>query len=157
LTDRLFPALCVSDGVDPGNDRFPALQLLLRDLIHPPQERIRGELLSVQGSTEKSGKQWRQRRQSHRVLSGRIKNSTSGNCKILAAYARRTQNWRADFACMGMGRAMRTWIGFGGLALAVFKTIYLGNRRSDEFIQNGYIRPRVQFLRAAGRRFLPPA
>jgi hypothetical protein len=114
----LLPALCAGDIVDPGNDRFPALQLPLRDLIHPPEERIRGGLLSVQRSTEKS-KQWRQRRQSHRVLSGRIKNSTPGNCKILAGFASRTQNCRSDFAGMGMGRAMQTSIAFGGLACGI--------------------------------------
>ena len=40
LADRLFPALGIGDIVDIGNGGFPPLELLLRDLIHPPQEGV---------------------------------------------------------------------------------------------------------------------
>src|SRR5450759_4835585 len=58
LADRLLPALRAVDIVNFGNGVFPPLQLLLRDLVHPPEKWVLGGLLSGERSEiEKSGKQ----------------------------------------------------------------------------------------------------
>jgi len=51
----LLPALRVGDIVDPGNGVFPPLQLLLSQLIHPPQEGVLGGLLTGKRPEIKEG------------------------------------------------------------------------------------------------------
>jgi hypothetical protein len=43
---HLFPAFRVGHAVNLGNLIFPLLKKLLRDLIHPPEKRVRARLLS---------------------------------------------------------------------------------------------------------------
>src|SRR5579859_4467398 len=67
FTDRSFSALGVGDAADFGNDLLPLLKLLLRDLVHPPQQGILIRLLRAE-RWEESAAQKRNGRQFHDTI-----------------------------------------------------------------------------------------